>query len=49
MKVGLDVHKRHCYYAMVDGRGTKVKKARFRTIGEALEEFANAPSLPLAF
>jgi len=42
MYVGLDVHKRYCYYAMVDGRGTVVKKDRFRTTGEDLEEFAGA-------
>ena len=37
MYVGLDVHKRYCYYAMVDGRGTVVKKDRFRTTGEELD------------
>jgi transposase len=42
MYVGLDVHKRYCYYAMVDGKGTVVKKDRFRTTGVELEEFANA-------
>ena len=42
MYVGLDVHKKYCYYAMVDGRGTVVKKDRFRTTGEELEEFASA-------
>ena len=42
MYVGLDVHKRYCYYAMVDGRGTEVKKDRFRTTSEELEEFASA-------
>ena len=42
MYVGLDVHKRYSYYAMVDGKGTVVKKDRFRTTGEELEEFADA-------
>ena len=42
MYVGLDVHKRYCYYAMVDGRGTVVKRDRFRTTGEELEKFASA-------
>ena len=42
MYVGLDVHKKYCYYAMVDGRGTVVKKDRFRTTVEELEEFASA-------
>ena len=32
----------HCYYAMVDGRGTVVKQDRFRTTREELEEFASA-------
>ena len=29
-------------YAMVDGKGTVVKKDRFCTTGEELEEFASA-------
>ena len=42
MYVGLDVHKRYSYYAMVDGRGTVVKKDRFRTTVEELGDLANA-------
>jgi|GEM_PF-3332010 len=30
------------YYAMVDGRGTVVKKDRFRTTGAEWEGFASA-------
>jgi transposase len=41
MYVGLDVHKRYSYYAMVDGRGIEVKKDRFRTTGEELKGFAS--------
>jgi transposase len=42
MYVGLDVHKKYCYYAMVDGRGTVITKDRFSTTGEELEKFASA-------
>lgn len=41
MYVGLDVHKSYCYYAMVDSRGSEVKKDRFRTRSEELERFAD--------
>lgn len=41
MYVGLDVHKRNCYYSMVDGTGREVRKDRFQTTHKDLEEFAN--------
>ena len=41
MYIGLDVHKKLSYYSMVDGEGTEVKKGRFPTTCEGLDEFAN--------
>ena len=41
MYIGLDVHKKLCYYSMVDGEGTEVKKGRFPTTCEGLDEFTN--------
>ena len=39
MYIGLDVHKGITHYAMVDGEGTVVKRGRFRTTSEGLDEF----------
>ena len=39
MYIGLDVHKKLSYYSMVDGE--EVKKGRFPTTCEGLDEFAN--------
>jgi transposase len=44
MYIGLDVHKEITHYAMVDGEGTVVKRGRFRTTTEGLDELAD--SLP---
>lgn len=41
MYVGLDVHKGNSYYSMMDGMGTIVKKDRFPTTREDLEEFVS--------
>ena len=41
MYIGLDVHKKLSYYSMVDGEGTEVKRGRFPTTCEGLDEFAN--------
>ena len=41
MYIGLDVHKEITHYAMVDGEGTVVKRGRFRTTAEGLDEFAD--------
>jgi transposase len=41
MYVGSDVHKRISYYSMVDNQGTEVKKGRFPTTCEGLNEFAS--------
>ena len=41
MYIGLDVHKKLSYYSMVDGEGTEVKKGRFPTTCEGLDEFAS--------
>ena len=41
MYIGLDVHKKLSYYPMVDGEGTEVKRGRFQTTCEGLDEFAN--------
>jgi len=41
MYIGLDVHKKLSYYSMVDGEGTEVKRGRFPTTCEGLDEFAS--------
>lgn len=41
MYIGLDVHKEITHYSMVDGEGTVVKKGRFPTTAEGLDEFAS--------
>ncbi len=41
MDIGLDVHKKMSYYSMVDRQGTEVKKGRFPTTREGLNEFAS--------
>ena len=41
MYIGLDVHKKLSYYSMVDSKGTEVKKGRFPTTCEGLDEFAS--------
>ena len=41
MYIGLDVHKKMSYYSMVDRQGTEVKKCRFPTTQEGLNEFAS--------
>ena len=41
MYIGLDVHKKLSYYSMVDGKGTEVKRGRFQTTCEGLDEFAS--------
>ena len=41
MYIGLDVHKKLSYYSMVDGEGTEVKRGRFQTTCEGLDEFAS--------
>lgn len=41
MYIGLDVHKKISYYAMVDGKGTEVLKGRFPTTYDGLSEFAS--------
>ena len=41
MYIGLDVHKKSSYYSMIDGVGREVKKGRFPTTCEDLEEFAS--------
>ncbi len=41
MYIGLDVHKKMSYYSMVDRQGTEVKKGRFPTTREGLNEFAS--------
>ena len=41
MYIGLDVYKKLSYYSMVDGEGTEVKKGRFQTTCEGLNEFAS--------
>ena len=41
MYIGLDVHKKVTHYAMVDGEGTVVKKGRFPTTTDGLDEFAD--------
>jgi len=40
MYIGLDVHKKNSYYAMVDESGKEVKKGRFLTACGDLDEFA---------
>jgi len=40
MYIGLDVHKKNSYYAIVDELGREVKKGRFLTACEDLDEFA---------
>jgi transposase len=40
MYIGLDVHKKSSYYSVIDGQGTELKKGRFPTTGEDLDEFA---------
>jgi len=41
MYIGLDVHKKISYYAMVDGKGTEVLKGRFPTTYDGLSEFTS--------
>ncbi|HJH27634.1 MAG TPA: hypothetical protein C5S37_12930 [Methanophagales archaeon] len=41
MYIGLDVDKKMSYYSMVDSQGTEVKKGRFPTTREGLNEFAS--------
>lgn len=41
MYIGSDVHKKISYYSMVDNQGTEVKKGRFPTTCEGLNEFAS--------
>jgi transposase len=41
MYIGLEVHKKLSYYSMVDSKGTEVKKGRFPTTCEGLDEFAS--------
>ncbi len=41
MNIGLDVHKKNSYYTMVDESGTELKKDRFPTTCEGLDEFAS--------
>jgi len=41
MYIGLDVHKKLSYYSMVDGEGTEMKRGRFPTTCEGLDEFAS--------
>jgi len=41
MNIGLDVHKKNSYYMMVDESGREVKKGRFPTAGDYLDEFAS--------
>jgi transposase len=41
MDIGLDIHKKMSYYSMVDRQGTEVKKGRFPTTREGLNEFAS--------
>jgi transposase len=41
MYIGLDVHKKSSYYSMIDDVGREVKKGRFPTTCEDLEEFAS--------
>jgi len=38
--VGLEAHKKSSYYSVIDGQGTEMKKGRFTTTGEDLDEFA---------
>ncbi len=40
MYIGLDVHKRSRYYSMIDDVGGEVKKGKFPTTREGLEEFS---------
>ena len=41
MYIGLDVHKNLSHHSMVDGEGTEVRKGRFQTTCEGLDEFAS--------
>ena len=41
MYIGLDVHKKLSYYSMVDGKGSEMKRGRFPTTCEGLDEFAS--------
>lgn len=41
MYIGLDVHKKNSYYAMVDESGREVKKGIFPTACEDLDDFAS--------
>lgn len=41
MYIGLDVHKKNSYYAMVDESGREVKKGIFPTTCEDLDDFAS--------
>ena len=41
MYIGLDVRKKLSYYSMVDGEGTEVKKGKFPTTCEGLDEFTS--------
>ncbi|MHC1611220.1 MAG: hypothetical protein ACXQTW_06465, partial [Candidatus Methanospirareceae archaeon] len=41
MYIGLDVHKKNSYYTMVDELGEEVRKDRFPTTREDLDEFAS--------
>ena len=41
MYIGSDVHKNLSHHSMVDGEGTEVRKGRFQTTCEGLDEFAS--------
>ena len=41
MYIGLDVHKKLSHYSMGDSKGTEVKRGRFPTTCEGLDEFAS--------
>ena len=41
MYIGLDVHKKLSHYLMGDSKETEVKKGRFPTTCEGLNEFAS--------
>ena len=41
MYIGLNVHKKLSYYSMGDSKGTEVKRGRFPTTCEGLDEFVS--------